>query len=148
LQEASLANGAPDEFLVLPQKPLEMPSDMTALVEPDPSARSRVALDPHASAKRALGGTGAGYKATGTDNAILAAARIRPVDPNIRQELRTEDNKKRARPSGFVGFLDLFRITPREQTIYNDEKLDARAELLKRRQQGVRTPSVDLTLEN
>lgn len=148
LQEASLANGAPDEFLVLPQKPLEIPEDLSVLPTPDPTAGSRVEIDPHAGAKRALGGTGGGYKASGADNTVLAAARSRPISPNIRQELRAEDAKKRARPGGFIGFFDLFRVTPREQTIYNDEKLDARDELIKRRAQGVRTPSIDLTLEN
>ncbi len=145
LQQASLANGAPDEFLVLPQKPLEMPEDLSALPAPDPTAGSRVEIDPHAGAKRALGGTGGGYSASGSDNTLLAAARSRPISANIREELRAEDEKKRKRPTGLVGFLDIFRITPREQTIYVEDELDAREELVKWRKRGVRTPSIDLT---
>lgn len=147
LAEASIANGAPDEFLVLPQRPLEMPDDLETLPEPDLEAGTRVAIDPIAEAKRAVGGTGGSTRATATDQAMLAAARTVGVNPNIRAELRAETEAKIARPGGLAGFLDIFRISDRKKTAFDDQRLDALGELKRRQAQDVRTPAYKLTLE-
>lgn len=146
LQEASLKNGAPDEFLVLPQRPLVLPEDLEALPEPDPAAGTLVEIDPFVEARRAAGGNGGGTGATAADGAILAAARTVGRNPNIRQELAEETDAKLRRGRGLLGFFDRFRLAPRKQTVFNDQKLDAIGELKKRQAQGVKTPSIDLSI--
>lgn len=146
LQEASLKNGAPDEFLVLPQRPLTVPEDLETLPEPDPNAGSLVEIDPFVEARKAVGGNGGGTSASAADNAILAAARTVGRTPNIREELAAETDAKLTRGRGILGFFDRFRIAPRKRTAFNDQKLDAIGELKKRQAQGVKTPSIDLSL--
>lgn len=145
LQEASLKNGAPDEFLVLTQRPLELPSDYETLPEPDPSAGSRVAIDPVANARRAMGGTGAGTSPSAADAAVLAAARRVGQEPGIRAELAAETDEKLKRRGGISGFFSRLRRRPRSENAFNDQKLDAREELIKQQASGVRTPSIDLS---
>ncbi len=49
----------PDEFAVLPTKPLEMPENMAALPEPTPGGVNRTDPTPEADAIAALGGNAA-----------------------------------------------------------------------------------------
>jgi len=130
LQEASAKNGAPNEFLP----------------EPDPSAGTLVEIDPFENARKAVGGNGRSSASSAADNAILAGARTVGRAPNIREELALETDAKLKRGRGILGFFDRFRILPRKQTVFNDQKLDAISELKKRQAQGVKTPSIDLSL--
>ena len=49
-------SGGPDEFAILPTKPLEMPEDMAALPDPTPGGSNRADATPEADAYAALGG--------------------------------------------------------------------------------------------
>jgi len=90
---------APDEFLVVPQKPLETPGDLSSLPTPVPGAESRVTIDFEDNLMTALGGrarSGGGVPAA--DVAIVSAARSSSgTTENIRDVLRSEDQAFRIR---------------------------------------------------
>ncbi|MGB8621497.1 MAG: DUF3035 domain-containing protein, partial [Paracoccaceae bacterium] len=50
------STSTPDEFAILPNKPIEMPQDMAALPDPTPGGANRVDPTPEADAVAALGG--------------------------------------------------------------------------------------------
>ena len=109
-----LVQPAPDEFVVLPRRPLRMPGDI-ALAEPRPGAPSLVDPDPFADARAALGrtrGTGGPSGGPGgvapadggalgaapvtvpvqrgaspVEQALIAAAGAGEADPDIRDAL-------------------------------------------------------------
>ena len=76
--------GTPDEFMVLPTRPLEMPESFAALPPPTPGAVNRVDYRPHAEAVAGLTGRPAGAGSGG--GALVAAAG--PRDPAIRTAAR------------------------------------------------------------
>ena len=87
LRAAGIA-GKPDEFMVLPTRPLEMPANLAALPPPTPGQPNRVDYQPHAEAIAGLSGRpGAPGNADGA--ALVAAAG--PRDPSVRAELAVED---------------------------------------------------------
>ena len=82
------AGAAPDEFMVLPTRPLELPPDLSRLPPPVTGAPNRVDPQPRAEAVAGLTGqTGA----AGTVGAPGLVARAGPVDPQIRVRLAQED---------------------------------------------------------
>ena len=72
--------GKPDEFMVLPTRPLEMPESFAALPPPTPGAVNRVDYRPHAEAVSGL--TGRPQVQGSGGGALVAAAG--PRDPAIR----------------------------------------------------------------
>ncbi len=126
---------APDEFLVLPTKPLEIPTNLAALPPPTPGAANRVDPQPEAEAVAALTGRPA---AAGTASAGTLIARAGPVDPQIRARLAAEDAEYRSENRGLL----LERLTQRQRLrIYEDMRLDADAEFVRLRARGVRVPA-------
>ena len=126
----------PDEFAILPPKPLQMPETLAALPTPTPGGSNLTDPTPQADAVVALGGKpGAG----GSDPALVAWTTRMGVDPTIRGSLAAEDTDFRRRNPG--------KLLPRlfGQTTYYDayrkSELDQQAELDYWRQRGVRTPS-------
>jgi len=77
---------APDEFLVVPQKPLETPVDLSSLPVPDPTAKPRVMIDFEDNLLTALGGRiTSGGAVPAIDAALVAAAQAGSGNtPNIR----------------------------------------------------------------
>ena len=71
----SSTNG-PDEFSIVPPKPLEMPEDLAALPEPTPGGENRTDQRPKDDAVLALGGTPrtASENVPAADGALLAYA--------------------------------------------------------------------------
>lgn len=131
---------APDEFLVVPQKPLETPSDLSQLPTPVPGAPDRVAIDFEANLLTALGGRpGRGGAAPATDAALLNAVRVNGVTPDIRDLLRQEDQAYRDARKGRLSRLEKKRLAA---TIYDRFLLDPFAEAARLRSQGVKTPAV------
>jgi hypothetical protein len=128
---------SPDEFLVLPTKPLEMPENLAALPPPTPGFANRVDPRPESDAVAALTGRpGAAGAASG--GALIA--RAGPVDPQVRGQLAVEDASYR---QGNRGRL-LERIFGRDNpdwTTYENMRLDADAEFQRLRAQGVRVPA-------
>ena len=130
----------PDEFGILPTKPLELPQDYAALPPPTPGGPSRTDPTPQADAIAALGGN-AGVLARGGagDGAIVAQATRFGVAPDIRAALADEDLEYRRRNNGRV-LERLFNVTVYYKA-YRPQSLDQQAELAKWRQRGVRTNS-------
>lgn len=97
-KELGLVGQGPDEFRVLKQGQLEMPSDMSQLPAPQPGVRDRVAPDPIRDAQQALAGgpiLSTGAAASGAEAELLRAAGASSADPSIRAaiEADVEDSK-------------------------------------------------------
>ncbi len=126
----------PDEFAILPTKPLEMPKDFSALPPPEPGARNRVDPAPLDDAVIALGGRpGAG----GSDGALVAAAGRNGVAGGIREELAADDAKFRSRNEPRL--LERVFGSSTYHRVYGREILRADPELDRWRRANARTPS-------
>lgn len=125
----------PDEFLVLPTRPLELPADLQALPPPVPGTANRVDYNPQADAVASLTGRTA---PAGTAGAGALIARSGPVDPAIRVTLAVEDAEWRRTHRGRL--LERLFAQDREQVIYRDMQLDAGAEFRRMRALGVGVP--------
>ena len=142
-QEGGIAGGlraagvgtTPDEFMVLPTRPLEMPEDLTALPPPTPGRPSRV--DPRPQAEAIAGLTGRPAPAAASGGALVA--RAGPIDPAIRTELAQEDAAWRQTHHGLF-FQRLF-AGDQEELIYRPMVLDPATEFDRLRAAGVRVPA-------
>lgn len=139
---AAGVGGGPDEFLVLPTKPLEMPDNLAALPPPLPGAANRVDLRPEIEAVTALTGRPA---AAGAASAGALVARAGPVDPGIRATLAAEDALYRRRNRGRL--LERLAHRDTDRTIYEDMRLNANAEFLRLRALGLRVPAAPPVVE-
>jgi len=126
----------PDEFLVLPNKPLEMPPDLAALPPPTPGAANRADLDPEIEAVAAL--TGRAVPA-GTASSPALVARAGPVDPSIRPMLAAEDVAFRRENRGLL--FERWFGRDQERVVYGDITLDSDAEFDRQRASGRRVPA-------
>lgn len=131
----------PDEFAILPTKPIEIPDSLaTQLPPPTPGGVNRVDPTPQADAVAALGGNPARIQAGGlprSDAALLNHSTRYGVRPTIRQELAAADLEFRRQRQGRV-LERLFNITTYYRA-YRDQSLDKFAELERFRRAGVRT---------
>ena len=125
---------SPDEFLVLPTRPLEMPPDFAALPPPTPGAVNRVDYRPRAEAIAGL----TGQPATATASGAALVARAGPADPSIRARLAVEDAEWRATHRGRL--LERWFSRNREALAYREMRLDAAAEFERLRARGYRVP--------
>lgn len=129
--------GGPDEFSIVPPKPLELPESLSVLPEPTPGGTNRTDPRPRDEAILALGGrpdSGAGGNA-----ALLSAAGRYGTDPGIRAELAAADlefrSENRGRPLERLFNINVY------YSAYADQSLDQHAELRRWRTVGARTPS-------
>lgn len=130
------AGAAPDEFLVLPTRPLELPADLSSLPPPVTGAPNRVDARPRAEAVAGLTGqTGA----AGTVAAPGLVSRVGPVDPAIRSRLAQEDAIYRQENRTKV--LEWLFGNDIEAQAYRGMALDAGAEFERLRAGGVRVPA-------
>lgn len=136
----------PDEFAVLPGKPLKMPADLSALPAPTPGLPNRTDPTPRADAVAALGGDPrrvpagaslAGRGVSATDGGLLAHAGRFGVAPDIRPTLAAEDLKYRRDNDGRL-LERLFNVNVYFKA-YRPQALDQHAELQRWRARGVRT---------
>lgn len=126
----------PDEFSVLPSKPLTLPDSLNALPEPTPGGGNLTDVTPIADATRALGGRpGAGA----TDGQLVTYATRYGVDPAIRSDLAAADIAFRRQNDGRV--LERLFNTNVYFRAYRNESLDQYGELERLRRAGVRTVS-------
>lgn len=133
------AGAGPDEFSVLPSKPLTMPDDMAALPAPTPGGANRTDPTPEADAILALGGNPSALQRPSRDGALLAYAGRFGVAPNIRGELATADLAFRRANDG--RFLErLFNVNVYYDS-YESMSLNQHAELERLRRAGIRTSS-------
>lgn len=131
----------PDEFAILPTKPIVIPDNLSELPPPTPGSANRTDPTPHADAVVALGGNPARLNPTGrvtSDGALVRSAGRYGTDPNIRPELAAADEEFRSNNKGL--FLErLFRLT-RYYSVYDEQSLDQHRELRRYRDAGARTP--------
>lgn len=131
---------SPEEFSILPAKPLSEPESYTALPAPTPGGVNRTDQTPNADAVAVLGGnparltTGSG----GSDATLLSYAGRYGTDPNIRADLAAKDLELRKRGSRFT-----WSIVPRDdyRRAYRRYILNPYTELARFRKMGVPTPS-------
>ncbi|MDN5785643.1 DUF3035 domain-containing protein [Pseudorhodobacter sp.] len=135
----SPGNG-PDEFGILPTKPLQMPEDLKALPEPTLGGSNLTDPTPEADAVAALGGhlrEGAGIPA-GDGGLVNYASRYgRAAD--IRSALAAEDLEFRTNNKGRV-LERLFNVNVYYRA-YKRQSLNQQAELRRWRARGVKTVS-------
>lgn len=132
-------DGTPDEFTILPNKPIELPEDLAALPTPTPGAANRVDPTPEIDVAIALGGN-PGRLATsgipGSDGALVSQASRFGVSAGIRQALATEDLEFRRRNDGRI--LERIFNTNVYFRAYRKQSLDQHAELLRWRRAGAK----------
>lgn len=142
LMKLRSTTAGPDEFSIVPSKPLEMPPDLTALPEPAPGGANLTDPTPIADAVSALGGKPAYLSATaipaGDGGLVNYAARF-GVDQNIRDTLAAADLEHRRENDGRL-LEKLFNRSVYFKA-YRDMALDQGAELERWRKLGVRTPA-------
>lgn len=136
----SSTNG-PDEFAIVPPKPLEMPEDLALLPEPTPGGENRTDQRPKDDVVIALGGTPrvASAAVPATDGALLAYAGRSGVAADIRPTLADEDIKYRRKNNGRL-LERLFGVNVYYRA-YRKQSLDQQAELARWRAAGAGTPS-------
>lgn len=142
LRRVENTGSGPDEFTVLPTKPLQSPQSYNALPAPTPGGTNRVDTNPEAEGIAALGGNPAATapSAVGAGDAgLVNHARRSGVTPNVRRKLAVEDARTRRRH----GRVNIFNLGPLDDytTAYQDQWLDAQAEKQRMQRRGVVTPS-------
>ena len=130
----------PDEFAVVPSKPLELPADFAALPEPTPGGINRTDPTPEADVALALGGNPQVLTRRSGDGALVAYATRFGVDPRIRGELATEDLEYRRNNRGRV-LERLFQVNV-YYNAYEPMELDQYRELERLRRAGIRTSAI------
>jgi hypothetical protein len=130
----------PDEFAIVPPKPLELPENLTELPEPAPGGTNLTDRQPENEAIVALGGSpsAAGGIPAG-DSALYAHAARFGVDAGIRSTIATEDLEWRRDNNGRL-LEKLFNVNVYYKA-YRKQRLDQQAELARWRKVGVRTSS-------
>ncbi len=135
------SNG-PDEFSILPGKPLETPANYATLPQPTPGAANLTDQNPLADGVVALGGNPAAVNASApvaSSGALVNHANRYGATPGIRQTLAAEDKDLRRS----YGNVNVLRILPGDDYVeaYRRQWLDAYAEEQRLRNRGVITPA-------
>ena len=129
----------PEEFAVLPSKPLIIPSNLRELPVPDETVGNLADPTPKRDLIEKLGGSLDESKIVPKkDKGLLNYVSRAGVNSNIREELAVEDRKFLRRMVVFTS-VKLFRVD-RYNQIYRNMTLSAPKELERWRSLGVRTP--------
>lgn len=143
LRDLRTNSNGPDEFLVLPSKPLTPPENYALLPEPTPGGSNRVDPNPKGDAVAQLGGRASALNPNaaipGSDGALVTAASRYGVSPGIRESLATEDAAFRKRQSVMTR-VKLFPVDRYNQA-YKRWALDPFNEVERFRRAGLRTPA-------
>lgn len=123
----------PDEFRIVPNKPLQQPANFSTLPVPTPGGSNLTDQAPKADAVAALGGR---FPTGGVDGGIVNYASRYGVDPSIRADLAKADARRAEGRRKFGLFGQ--RVYERSYTGY---ALDAYAEWERLRALGVDVPS-------
>lgn len=143
LRDIRATGTGPDEFLVLPPKPLTAPADYTSLPTPTPGGANITDATPQSDAIAALGGRpsalAAGQSIPASDAGLLAASSRYGVEANVRETLAAEDAAllKRKRRGGRIKLVPVDRYAQ----IYAKQTLEPYAANEAFRRAGVATPS-------
>lgn len=142
LRDLSDPAAGPEEFSIIPNKPLQEPESYASLPVPTPGQANLVDATPKQDAVAALGGNPARLADQGTprsDSALIASASRYGVPANIRQTTTAEDADFRKRRGRFTN-IRLFR-TDRYAQVYKRQTLDSRQTLETYRRAGRKTPT-------
>ncbi|MEL7165922.1 MAG: DUF3035 domain-containing protein [Pseudomonadota bacterium] len=136
----SLGNG-PDEFALVPSKPLEAPESYIALPQPTPGGVNRTDQRPLEEAYASLGGRATSPSAPipGADAALVNHATRFGVEPGIRTTLASADQKFRDRQRRLSN-IRLFKEDIYAQ-IYRRQALNPARVAAQYRAAGIPTPS-------
>lgn len=126
----------PDEFAILPNKPLTQPENYTTLPPPTPGGVNRTDATPEADAIVALGGNPNGGI---RDGGLVNYASRYGVAPTIRGQLAKEDLEFRKKNDGRL-LERVFNVNVYFKA-YKKQSLDQYGELERLRRLGVRTVS-------
>lgn len=143
LMQTAQSQRSPDEFAILPNKPIEIPEELAStLPEPTPGTGNRVDPTPRADAVAALGGDpsrvvarGAGFASA--DSALVSAASRYGVAAGIRDDLAASDLEFRRDNQGLL-MERLFNVNVYYKS-YRSQSLDQYRELERFRRAGIRT---------
>lgn len=135
-------NDGPNEFSLVPARPLQQPQDLTVLPEPTPGGPNRADRAPQAEAIATLGGDQSVLAGPipAADRALLANATRFGVDENIRRDLARDDAEYLRQPRGILRrrgvspeeYLDAYDFMALDQATMNHVS----------RRVGTRTPGV------
>ncbi|MCP5087860.1 MAG: DUF3035 domain-containing protein [Rhodobacteraceae bacterium] len=146
---ANSGGDGPDEFAILPTKPLEMPESLTTLPEPNLGGPNLVDPKPEHDGVAALGGRPERLDSQSTyggEGALLAAATRFGIGADIRGVLAREDEKFRSKngPKLFERWFKTDIYFKR----YQSQTLNAFEELRRMRRIGAQTPTAPPPGEN
>lgn len=140
LMNLSNATSGPDEFSIVPNRPLQNPTDFSELPTPTPGGSNLADPSPRDDAIRELGGDPDGsYGASEDDGGLVAYASRYGVADGIRDQLAAEDLEFRRRNDGRV-LERAFNVNTYFRA-YESQSLDQRGELERFRALGAKTPS-------
>ena len=142
LSKIKHTGNGPDEFAIIPGKPLQPPEDFTVLPTPTPGGSNLTDQNPRGDGIAALGGNPGALVAdtvSTADNALLSHTRRHGVSAGIRQTLRVEDEEIRRRH----GKVNILNIGPNDDyaNAYRKQWLDAYTEYERLRRRGVIVPA-------
>lgn len=136
LLRSSGVTQTPDEFMVLPTRPLEMPSNLNALPPPTPGRANLVDYHPNAEAVAGLTGR---QGPAGTADGSAVVARTGVGAPQIRATLAVEDAEYRAQNRGRL--LERWFSRDKVALTYRSQTLDAPVSFETMRARGVGVPA-------
>jgi len=143
LRDLRTNSAGPDEFLVMPVKPLSQPASYRDLPTPTPGGTNLVDTNPRADAVVALGGRASALNPDGgipgADGALVTAASRYGVSSDIRLSLAESDAEFRKKKGRFAN-VKLFRVDRYNQA-YRFEALSAYDEEWRFRNAGIATPT-------
>ena len=137
LQLKSTGDG-PDEFSIVPNKPLETPENFAYLPPPTAQGTSRAEPQPQKDVFVALGGSGAVTTTRASESGVLAYTTRFGRSANIRAELAASDLDYRRRNDAL--FLERVFNVSKYFDAYSSQSLDQDRELERFRAAGVPTP--------
>lgn len=142
LMRVGTSGDGPDEFAILPSKPLENPTDYASLPQPTPGGANRTDPTPTADAVAALGGKPSRLEPVGVaraDSTVVSYASRYGVTNNIRPILASEDLEYRKKNNARL--LERWFNVSVYFKAYEKMSLDQQAELARFRKAGIPTPS-------
>ena len=149
LMNTGAGQDRPDEFGIVPTKPLQMPEDLNVLPAPTPGGSNITDQNPDADAVAALGGNPAQLAAQGVgaaDGALINQASRLGVQAGIRQQLAVEDLQWRSKHSRRL--LETLARTDVYYRAYKNMTLDSWAENERWRRAGAQVPSAPPKLDD
>ncbi|GAA6209226.1 DUF3035 domain-containing protein [Cognatishimia sp. WU-CL00825] len=133
----------PDEFAIIPTKPLVAPENYTTLPAPTPGGNNVTDQQPLNDAAAALGGVkttaSSGQAYPSADGSLVSYAARRGAGAEVRAQLAQDDEVIRGRFARFTGWR--LAKPDRYNEVYRGYHLNAYRELAVWRARGVKTPT-------